>query len=65
MAFWGAVIVSLNLSVVAACFCGVVFLSPLGVQFWLLAAALHAADAQARAASRGVAAACYCGFVLN
>ncbi|MDR3638978.1 MAG: hypothetical protein P4L84_34550 [Isosphaeraceae bacterium] len=57
VAYWGAVIVSLNLSVVAACFCGVAFLSPLGVQFWILAAALHAADCRARAASRGALAA--------
>lgn len=55
VSYWAAVIVSMNLSIVAGCFCGVTFLSPLGVQFWLLAAALHAADAQARAAARGAA----------
>ena len=57
VAYWSAVIVASNLSVVAACFCGVSFLSPIGVQFWLLAAALHAADSQARAAARGAMAA--------
>jgi hypothetical protein len=57
VAYWGAVIVASNLSVLAGCFCGVTFLSPLGVQFWLLAAALHAADVQARAAARGAQAA--------
>jgi hypothetical protein len=57
VAYWAAVIVASNLSVVAGCFCGVTFLTPLGVQFWLLAAALHAADARARGSARGAMAA--------
>jgi hypothetical protein len=44
LAYWAAVITSLNLSVVAACFGFVAFLSPLGLQFWLLTAALYKAD---------------------
>ena len=47
--FWAAVVVSLNLSILANCFSFVTFLSPIGPQFWLLAAALHAADARSRA----------------
>jgi hypothetical protein len=50
--FWAAVVAAQNLSVVALCFSYPAFLSPGGMQFWLLAAALHAADAQARAAAR-------------
>ena len=53
VAFWGAVIVAFNLSVVAACFSYVPFLTPIGAQFWLLSAALHAADRRARAVRRG------------
>ena len=48
VAYWGAVIVAFNLSVLATCFSFVAFLSPIGIQFWLLAAALHAADARSR-----------------
>lgn len=55
IAYWGAVVVALNLSVVAGCFCFVPFLSPLGVQFWILAAALHAADSRARLAMAAAA----------
>lgn len=50
--FWAAVVVSLNLSIVANCFSFVTFLSPIGPQFWLLSAALHAADAQSRLQNR-------------
>lgn len=48
VAYWGAVIVAFNLSILATCFSFVAFLAPLGLQFWLLAAVLHAADAQSR-----------------
>jgi hypothetical protein len=50
VAYWGAVIVAFNLSIVATCFSFVTFLAPIGLQFWLLSAALHAADAQTRPA---------------
>jgi hypothetical protein len=50
LAFWAAVIMAQNLSVVATCFSYVTFLSALGPQFWLLSAALHAADRQTRQA---------------
>lgn len=52
LGFWAAVVVAQNLSLVANCFGFVTFLTPFGLQFWLLAAALHAADAQTRAAAR-------------
>jgi hypothetical protein len=48
VAYWAAVIVAFNLSIVATCFSFVPFLAPIGVQFWLLCAALHAADARTR-----------------
>jgi hypothetical protein len=59
LAFWAAVVLALNLSVAATCFSYVTFLSALGPQFWLLAAAVHAADRQTRlapAVTRGRAA---------
>ena len=49
LSFWAAVVVAQNLSSVALCFSYPTFLSPTGLQFWLLAATLHAADAQSRA----------------
>jgi hypothetical protein len=49
VSFWGAVIVAQNLGLVATCFSYITFLSSIGMQFWLLAAVLHAADAQSRA----------------
>jgi hypothetical protein len=45
VAYWGGVVCSLNLALVAGCFCFIPFLSPMGIQFWLLAAAVHAAAA--------------------
>jgi len=54
LSFWGAVVLAQNVGVVASCFSYVVFLSPLGVQFWLLAAVLNAADARTRAVGVGV-----------
>jgi hypothetical protein len=53
LAFWAAVVLVQNLSTAALCLSYPVFLAPAGLQFWLLASALHAADAQARAASGG------------
>lgn len=49
--FWGAVIFASNLSVIATCFSYVTFFSLAGVQFWLMAAALHAADIRVREAA--------------
>ena len=46
--FWGAVVVAQNLSIVATCFSYVTFVTPLGLQFWVLSAGLHAADRLAR-----------------
>ena len=37
----------------ALCFSYVTFLSPIGLQFWLLNAALHAADVQSRGRAVG------------
>ena len=48
LAYWAAVVVASNLSIIATCFSYVTFLSPIGLQFWLLAAALHAADLRTR-----------------
>jgi hypothetical protein len=47
--FWAAVVVALNASVAVSCLSYVAFVAPLGVNFWLLAAVLHAADRQSRA----------------
>ena len=48
VAFWAAVVVALNLSIMANCLSFVTFVSPVGLQFWLLAAIVHAADRQTR-----------------
>ena len=42
--YWAAVIFASNLSVLATCFSYVTFVTAIGLQFWLLAASLHAAD---------------------
>ena len=55
VAYWGVVIFAFNMSQVATCFSYITFLSPLGVQFWLLAAMIHAADARARLEMSGPA----------
>ena len=55
VAYWGVVIFAFNMSTVATCFSYITFLSPLGVQFWLLAALIHAADARARSEKAGAA----------
>jgi hypothetical protein len=49
LAYWAAIITALNLSVLAACFSLCVFVHPLGMQFWLLTAALYKADRLASA----------------
>ena len=49
IAYWAAVIVASNLSVLATCLSFVTFVSPMGVQFWLLAAAFHTAGVRAQA----------------
>jgi hypothetical protein len=49
--FWAAVVLASNLSVVATCFSYVTFVTAIGLQFWLLAAVVHAADVRSRAAA--------------
>ena len=44
LAFWGAVIFASNLGIFATSFSFVTYLTPFGVQFWLQAAVLHAAE---------------------
>ena len=44
LAFWAAVITASNFSVLTLVISYPIFVSPGGVQFWLLSAALHAAD---------------------
>ena len=46
LAHWAAVICALSVGIVAQCFGYNPFISPGGVQFWVLAAALHAASRQ-------------------
>jgi hypothetical protein len=46
--FWAAVVFASNLSVVATCFSYVTFVATIGMQFWLLAAVVHAADCRVR-----------------
>lgn len=48
VASWAAVVLALNLSVVALCFSFTPFSAPGGVQFWMLAAVVHAAARQVR-----------------
>jgi hypothetical protein len=52
LGYWAAAIVAFNLSVLATTFSYVPFLSALGVEFWMFAAGLHAADARVRLARR-------------
>jgi hypothetical protein len=42
--YWAALIVAMNMGVIATCFSFVAFLAPLGLPFWLFSAALHDAD---------------------
>jgi len=44
LSFWAAVVFAYNLGVAATCFSYLPFVSTSGLQFWLLAAAVHAAD---------------------
>ena len=46
--FWAAVVFASNLGVIASCFSYVTFITVIGMQFWFLAALVHAADYQAR-----------------
>jgi hypothetical protein len=50
VAYWAAVVTASNVGAVALCFSYQVFLSPIGLQFWLLNATLYGADLRARAA---------------
>ena len=52
LAYWAAVIAAMNLGTVASCFGFNTFISPIGVQFWALAGALHGADRRVRDAAR-------------
>jgi hypothetical protein len=45
--FWGAVICALSVNVLVGTFGYCPFISPIGLQFWALVAALHAADQRA------------------
>jgi len=53
LAYWAGVITALNLGTLSLIFNSMPFVAPLGIQFWLLAAALHAADRLARAEAAG------------
>ena len=50
--FWAAVIFASELSIVATCFSYVTFVTAIGLQFWFLAAVIHAADYRVRLAAR-------------
>lgn len=52
LAFWATVITALNLSVAASCLSYVTFLSPVGLNFWLMSAALQAAEVRSLLAER-------------
>lgn len=52
LGFWAAVIVASNLSILATCFSYVTFVASIGMQFWFLAAALHAADLRFRSEAK-------------
>jgi hypothetical protein len=49
LAYWATVICAMSAGIVIQCFGYTPFISPGGVQFWILVAALHAADRRARA----------------
>ena len=51
VAFWAAVITACNFGTLTLILSYPAFVSPVGAQFWLLSAALHAADRRARLAS--------------
>lgn len=50
LADWAAVVVASNFSIIAASFSSMVFLAPIGLQFWLLSAAIHVGDTRVKAA---------------
>ena len=50
LADWAAVVVAANTSIVAMTFSMPVFLAPIGLQFWLLAAVIHVGDNRVKAA---------------
>jgi hypothetical protein len=52
IAFWAAVIFGSELSIVATCLSYVTFVTAIGLQFWFLAAVVHAADYRVRLAAR-------------
>ena len=54
LGFWAAVVVASNLSILASCLSFVTFAAPIGIQFWLLSAALHAADVRSRAVGKKI-----------
>ena len=51
VAYWATVVFAMNFAVAATCFSYVTFLSPLGLNFWMLAAAVHAANLRVSAAA--------------
>lgn len=57
ISYWAAVVFASNLGVVATCFSYVSFASPIGIQFWLLAALVNAADLRSRSEAAAAAAA--------
>ncbi len=50
LADWAAVVVAANLSIVAGTFSQMVFLAPIGLQFWLLSTAIHVSDYRVKTA---------------
>jgi hypothetical protein len=55
LAFWAAVLVALGLNTIAGGFVGCPFISPLGMQFWIMTAMVHAAGERAGFGSRSAA----------
>ena len=47
LAFWAAIALALDVGIAATTFSFIPFVAPTGLQFWILAAALHAASQQA------------------
>jgi hypothetical protein len=47
LALWGGAVFALGVNLVAACFVGCPFISPTGMQFWILVAMMHAAGERA------------------
>jgi hypothetical protein len=48
LAYWASIICALNLAIVAGTFGSCPFVAPYGITFWLMAAAVHAADLRTR-----------------